>query len=404
MPTFNYFARNQETAQEHKGLVEAASLSAAATLLRNQRLIVTKLVEKKEDEWSLEVLGKKLRGVSSKDLFAFTREFSTMVSSGLPITGALRILSAQSGSSYFKEILGSIIRDVEGGIPLSKALEKYPQVFNVIYVNLVKSGELSGTLDKVLERLAANLDKERELKGKVKGALIYHIIVVLMMVGVMVVILVFVIPKLTEMYSSMGVDLPLPTKIMVWTSNFLVNDWWLATILTVSAVAGFRYYKKTAVGRRQIDVLSFKIPVFGNLMKISQLAEFTRDLGVLVGSGIPIIDALKASKESLRNSLLQDTIDKAISSVGRGQPLSQIIAGDPGFPAIIPQMLKVGEETGRVDKVLLDVSKYFESETDYAVKNLSAAIEPIIMVVLGGGVGLLILSIITPIYKLTSSF
>jgi type IV pilus assembly protein PilC len=404
MPTFNYFARNQETAQEHKGLVEAASLSAAATLLRNQRLIVTKLVEKKEDEWSLEVLGKKLRGVSSKDLFAFTREFSTMVSSGLPITGALRILSAQSGSSYFKEILGSIIRDVEGGIPLSKALEKYPQVFNVIYVNLVKSGELSGTLDKVLERLAANLDKERELKGKVKGALIYPIIVVLMMVGVMVVILVFVIPKLTEMYSSMGVDLPLPTKIMVWTSNFLVNDWWLATILTVSAVAGFRYYKKTAVGRRQIDVLSFKIPVFGNLMKISQLAEFTRDLGVLVGSGIPIIDALKASKESLRNSLLQDTIDKAISSVGRGQPLSQIIAGDPGFPAIIPQMLKVGEETGRVDKVLLDVSKYFESETDYAVKNLSAAIEPIIMVVLGGGVGLLILSIITPIYKLTSSF
>ena len=207
MPTFNYFARNQETAQEHKGLVEAASLSAAATLLRNQRLIVTKLVEKKEDEWSLEVLGKKLRGVSSKDLFAFTREFSTMVSSGLPITGALRILSAQSGSSYFKEILGSIIRDVEGGIPLSKALEKYPQVFNVIYVNLVKSGELSGTLDKVLERLAANLDKERELKGKVKGALIYPIIVVLMMVGVMVVILVFVIPKLTEMYSSMGVDL-----------------------------------------------------------------------------------------------------------------------------------------------------------------------------------------------------
>jgi len=385
-------------------LVEAATLSAAVTLLRGQGLIITTLAEKQNDNWNFEALQRKIFGVSSKDLFTFTREFSTMISSGLPVAQALRILSGQTSSTYFKEVLDSILRDVEGGSTLSKALEKYPRVFSVIYISLVRSGELSGTLDKVLERLSANLEKDREFKGKVKGALIYPVIVITMMIGVMVIILIFVIPKLTEMYSSMGVDLPLPTKIMVWSSQFLVSYWWLALMLLVGVVAAFNYFKKTPFGRRQLDIISFKIPVFGNLMKISQLAEFTRDLGVLIGSGIPIIDALKSSREALQNSLLRDTIDKAVGSVGRGQPLSQIIAGDPAFPPIISQMLTVGEETGRVDKVLLDVSKYFESETDFAVKNLSTALEPIIMVVLGGGVGLLILSIITPIYKLTSSF
>lgn len=403
MPTFSYTAREINTAKARKGLVEAATSVAALTLLRNQGLVVSALAEKREEPFSWQNLVK-VMGVSSKDLFTFTRELATMVSSGLAVSQALRILAQQTKASYFRKVLESILHDVESGVALSKSLEKHPQVFNVIYVSLVRSGELSGTLDKVLERLAINLEKERELRGKVIGALVYPAIIVTMMLGVMIIMLIFVIPKLTDMFASMNLDLPLTTKILIWSSKFLVTYWWLVILVIVSLIALFNNVKKTPLGRRYLDTFLFKLPVFGHLLKISQLAEFTRDLGVLVASGIPIMEALKSARGALRNSLLQQTIDLAVTGVGKGQPLSQIIAADPIYPAIIPQMLSVGEETGRVDKVLLDVSRYFESETDFAVKNMSAALEPLIMVVLGAGVGLLIISIITPIYKLTSSF
>jgi len=404
MATYTYTAREINTGKERKGLVEASASSAAVVLLRNQNLIVTALVEKKDTKWDPNNMFKKYFGISAKDIFTFTREFSTMIASGLPVTQALRILASQTGSKYFKEILESVVRDVEGGSSLSKAFEKYPAIFGTIYLSLVRSGEVSGSLDKSMERLTANLEKSREFKGKIKGALIYPVVILIMMVAVMVVMLIFVIPKLTEMYSSMGVDLPLSTKIMIGMSNFLVADWWLVIIILVGLFFGIRYFKKTAVGKKLTSDLTFRIPVFGQLLKLSQIAEFTRNLGILVGSGIPIIDALKVSKESLQNDSLRLTIDKAISSVGRGQPLSQLIASDPNFPLLVSQMIQVGEETGRLDKVLGDVAAYFESESDFAVKNLSAALEPLIMVVLGAGVGLMIISIITPIYKITTSF
>ena len=404
MPLFNYSARDIQTGKDRKGLVEAATTQSAVVLLRGQDLVITSLTQKKENELTVDSIFEKFKGVSSGELFTFTREFSTMLSSGLTVTGALRILEAQTTSKYFRSVLQSITRDVEGGLALSKALEKFPKVFDTIYVNLVHSGEISGTLDKVLERLTANLEKDREFKGKLKGALIYPLIIVVMMAGVMGVMLIFVVPKLTSMFVSMGQELPLPTKIMVGLSDFLVNYWWAAIAILIGAIFGLNRFRATALGKHLIDTVIFKLPVFGPLIKMAQLAEFTRDLGLLIGSGIPIIDSLKASRASLTNELLRATIDKAVGSVGRGQTLSSIIASDPQFPMLIPQMLKVGEETGRIDKVLLEVAHYFESESDFAVKNLTAALEPIIMVVLGVGVGVMILSIITPIYKLTSSF
>jgi len=327
-----------------------------------------------------------------------------MISSGLPISQSLRILASQTSSGYFRDIINFIIREVEGGTSLSKAMENYPKVFNVIFLSLIRSGEMSGNLDQVLERLAANLEKDREFKGKLKGALIYPIIVMIMMVGVMVLMLVFVIPKLTDMYSSMGVDLPLPTKIMIGLSHFIIGYWWIVILAVIGLSFIWRSFKKSPFGKHQLDILIFKLPVFGGLTKMSQLAEFTRDLGLLIGSGVPIIDALKISREALLNDLLRATVDRAVTSVGKGRTLSSIIASDPNFPPLISQMIQVGEETGRVDKVLLDVAHFFESETDFAVKNLSAALEPLIMVCLGAGVGVLIVSIITPIYKLTTSF
>lgn len=404
MPTFNYTGRDANTGKERKGLVEAASQNAAVGLLRGQGLITTNLTEKKEQQFDLDAMWRRLFGVSAKALYTFTRELATMVTSGLPIPQALRILSAQTPSGYFREIIESIIREVEGGSSLSKAMEKYPKVFNIIYLSLIKSGEISGNLDQVLERLSANLEKDREFKGKLKGALIYPTIVLIMMGGVMAMMLIFVIPKLTDMFSSMGVDLPLPTKIMIGMSHFAVNYWWVVIIGGIGLSFAWKAFKKSPQGKHLLDILIFKFPVFGSLSKMSQLAEFTRDLGVLIGSGVPIIDALKISREALENDLLRATVDRAVTSVGRGQTLSSILATDPNFPPLVSQMIQVGEETGRVDKVLLDVAHFFESETDFAVKNLSAAMEPMIMVILGAGVGLMIISIITPIYKLTTSF
>lgn len=404
MALYTYKAREISTGNERKGLVEANSQPSALTLLRNQGLLVVSMTEKKEVDDIFKFANKFFNKASGKDVYNFTRQLSTMIGSGLPLVSAIRTLQNQATSKFFKDLLDSVVRDIEGGSQLSKALEKYPTSFDTLYLSLLRAGEISGTLDKVLIRLSENLEKSREFKGKLTGALIYPIVIVVMMTGVVAVMMIFVMPKLGEMFTSMNVDLPITTKIMFGASRFVAKDWWLVIIVGGAFAYGFKLFKNTPFGKHFLDVLMFRLPIFGSIIKMSQLAQFTRNLGVLVGSGVPIIDSLKITKDSLSNSLLRVTIDKAVNSVGRGQPLSQIIASDQNYPKLVSQMLQVGEETGKIDKVLLDIAAFFESETDFAVKNLSSAMEPLIMVILGAGVGILIFSIITPIYKLTTSF
>ncbi|MCX6783489.1 MAG: type II secretion system F family protein [candidate division WWE3 bacterium] len=404
MALYTYKAREISSGHERKGLVEANSQPSALTLLRNQGLLIISMTEKKEADDIFKFANKFFNKASGKDIYNFTRQLNTMISSGLPLVSAIRTLQGQTSSKYFKELLDSVVRDIEGGSQLSKALEKYPTSFDKLYLSLLRAGEVSGTLDKVLDRLSVNLEKSREFKGKLTGAMIYPIVIMVMMTGVVGVMMIFVMPKLGEMFTSMNVDLPITTKIMFGASHFVAGYWWAIIIAGGAFAYGFRAFKKTPFGKHFLDVLIFKLPIFGSIVKMSQLAQFTRNLGVLIGSGVPIIDSLKITKDSLSNTLLRDTIDKSIGSVGRGMPLSQIIASDSNYPKLVSQMLQVGEETGKIDKVLLDIAAYFESETDFAVKNLSSAMEPLIMVILGAGVGVLIFSIITPIYKLTTSF
>lgn len=347
----------------------------------------------------------KLKGsVSASEVVGFTRQLSTMISAGLPLTDSLVILEKQTKSQTFARIISEVLADVEGGMALSAALSKHRNAYDTIYVKLVEAGETGGVLDKILMKLAETLEKEREFKSKTKGAFIYPAIVVAVMIIVVTIMMIFVIPKLTSLYTEIGASLPLPTRILMAVSGFMRGFWWLIIIAVGCAIYGFRFFSKSDTGAQFLSKLMLRLPIWGKIRKTLILAQFTRTLGLLIGAGIPIIIALKVVSELLASPSYKEGLDFAISRVERGSPLYQPLAANPIFPPIIGQMLRVGEETGKMDEVLGRLSIYFEGESENLIRNLTTALEPVILVVLGVGVGILVLSVILPIYNLTSQF
>jgi len=403
MPLFKFIAKDS-TGKKYIGEVEAVDENALVKILQQERLtpIEVRSKDKKQvGNLSIFNIGK---GVSSSEVVNFTRQLSTMVSAGLPLTDALLILQKQTKSGNFARILGEVVSDVEGGLSLSQALAKHDRVFGIVYVKLIEAGETGGVLDKVLSKLAQSLEKEREFKAKTRGAFIYPSIVVTVMIVVIVLMMIFVIPKLTGLYSQIGTQLPLPTRVLIATSSFLRSFWWLLIIFIACAIYGLKVFARTPSGAQIMSRIILGLPIWGKIRKTLILAEFTRTLGLLIGTGIPIISALRVVRDILSSPSYQEGIDKAIGRVERGSPLYQPLAADPAFPPIIPQMIRVGEETGKMDEVLGRLSLYFEGESENSIRNLTTALEPIILVVLGLGVGILVLSIILPIYNLTSQF
>jgi type IV pilus assembly protein PilC len=304
-----------------------------------------------------------------------------------------------------QKIVAQLLADVEAGESFSSALEKHPNIFSKTYIALVKSGEVGGVLDTVLLRLADNMEKQQEYSGKVKGALIYPIIIIVAMIVMAFVMMIFVIPRLTSMYTDFKVALPLPTQILIGISNFFVNFWYIMLILAGGGFYAFTLYRATPNGRRKVDELMFKIPVFGELSRQTTLTELTRTLALMVGSGVPILQALNITADVVNNSLISDALRDAATQIEKGFPIAFAFARHPeAFPFILSQMIAVGEETGKMDEVLNKISHIFEVESDEKVKGLTAAIEPIVMVILGVGVGFLAIAIIMPIYSITSAF
>ena len=396
---FIYTAK--DTAGKTKtGFVEAASTDQAAEILRGRRLVPTEIKEKRTSSFNLFL--KQLRGVSEEEKTIFTRQLATMVAAGLPLARALEILVGQTHNPRFREVLSASLHDIQAGASLSSSLEKHEGIFSRVYLSLIRAGEASGALDNILLRLAENQEKQREFIGRTRGALIYPAIVVVGMGGVFVMMMTFVIPKLTDMYKDLGADLPLPTKIMIGISGIFTNFWWaLLLFVGVIGFGGWRF-SQTKQGRYFLARLTLRLPIVGPISSQSQLAEMTRTLSLLISSGVPILTALDIGKGAVGNVLYLEAIERAAVSVEKGAPLSAALRNDPLFPSSLGQMVEVGEETGKVDEVLFKVSKFFESEVDQSVKNLSTALEPIIMVLLGIMVGFLILSVILPIYSLTS--
>jgi len=402
MPIYEYIVKDP-SGKTITGTVEAPNPASAGDILREKKYVVVSLAEKKGAS-PIETLLAQFRGVTIGEKTVFARQLSTMVSSGLPITNSLEILKVQAESEKMKYVLGEMLGDVQGGTSLSKSMVKHPEVFDKVTVALVEAGEASGKLDILLTQLAENMEKERDFQSKTRGALIYPAVIAVAMVAVFVLMMIFVVPRLTDLYADIGAELPLPTQILIGISNLLVKGWWALLLILIAGGYGLFRWLQTEKGKYRIAQFTFKFPIFGKLNKESEHARFARTLGLLVGAGIPITQGLEITAAAMNNILYRDSILAAEKQVERGVPLSVPIRQDPNFEPLLAQMIAVGEETGKMDEVLDKVAGFFEAQAGQMVKNLSTAIEPVILVVLGVMVGLLVLSIISPIYQLTTQF
>ena len=399
MKRFRYKAKNSE-GRLVTGEVEASNPEHAAKLVRKQELVVISITAK--PGVSLNFIKLFSERITGGDITNFTRQLATMINAGLPLTEALSILRTQSKSSV-QRVVSQILADVEEGQSLSSSMARHHTVFSKTYIALVKSGEIGGVMDEVLVKLADDLEKEQEFRGKVKSAMIYTVIIVVGMIAVALIMVIFVIPRLTSIYDQFGADLPFSTKILVGFSDIMIKFWPLVLVLVGAAFYGLKVYKATEAGGKKIDEIIFKIPLIGELQRQIVLAELTRTLSLMIGSGVSIMESLTISAQVARNQIVAEALEDVTKLVEKGFPLAFAFSKHvEAFPFILSQMIAVGEETGKMDEVLAKVSHVFEVESEQKLKAVTAAIEPAILIVLGIGVAFMVISIIMPIYNLTT--
>jgi type IV pilus assembly protein PilC len=400
MPQFSYQARDSQ-GRKIVGKVEANSKEAAASVLHEKHLLIISL-QQRSDTFITE-LSASMSKVKADDIVNFTRQLATMINAGLPLLKAFAVLDSQAKPAM-RKVIRRLNREIEGGANFGDSLTKEKQTFSTVYVALVQAGEAAGALDTILLRLADTLEKQKEFRAKTKGALIYPGIVLSAMLIVAVIMMIFVIPQMMTLYEDFDADLPVATQILMDASAFFQQRWY---VLGIGAVIGFFIFtkwKKTKRGRHQYDRMMLHLPVFGPLRREILSTEFARTMALMVSAGISILEALEIVGRSMDNVIYQDAVFTAREDVEKGKALSSSLSRLEVFPELVTQMIAVGEETGKLDDVLQKLAAYYESESEHTIKGLTTALEPIIMVVLGLGVGFLIIAIIMPIYSLTSQF
>ena len=395
---YKYKARNQAGAVQ-EGVVEASSVSNASALLQRHNLIVTALDPMKESGVFLG-LSRLWEGVSGKEFVIFSRQLAVTVEAKVPILAALKGIIEQTENPYFAGVLSAVLADVDEGRSLSDSLRKHPEVFSDIYINMIQAGEVSGNLQNSLENLADNIEKNYILTQKIKGVLYYPAFILSAFFLVGFLMITFIIPKLTEMLEETNAALPITTRILIWTGDFMQHYWWAVLIAIIAAAAGLVYYIRTDDGKKEFDVIKLKIPLIGRVLRFVYLARFAENLSTLVKSGIPIVSALLITSRVVGNGVFENHIVEAAEKVKTGGSMSEVLSKKKDFPAIMTQMIKVGEDTGKLDSTLDTMAKFFTREADQIVSNLSSIIEPVLIVILGIGVGTLVFSIIIPIYNI----
>ena len=396
-----YYRAVTQDGKTIRGLVEAKDERDAAFYLRQHNLVPIKIMQ--SDQSSLTKFLQLFQKPSGRELVFFTRQLSSMLASGLTLMQALEILKNQIKGVAMSEVVRGMIADIENGKKFSEAIEKYPNIFSPIYIALIRTAETSGLLDKVLLRLAETLEKRQELESTIRGALMYPAIVIIMMIVVMTVMMIFVIPQLTVLYDNLNVDLPLPTQIVIGISSFTTNFWYVVLLLVGFGIYSARKWYASEAGRRVVDTYLLRVPVFGKLLVQTMMAEFTRTLGLLISSGSLVVDSLLQSSDIVGNVLYKDALSLVAKRVEKGISVGDAMEASPLFPPIVVEMVKIGEQTGKLDESLIKASEYFEREVEQTVKTLTTLMEPIIMIILAFGVGFLIIAVITPIYNLMSS-
>jgi type IV pilus assembly protein PilC len=408
MASFTYSARDKAGAIQ-KGSLVAADRAAASASLTEKGLTPILLKEASaatKDKPSLDGVLAKLHlggGVKMQDKVIFSRQFATMINAGVPIVQSLNILREQSESKKLQSVVSQVAKQVEGGATLGNALAAHPDVFNDIYVNMVRAGETGGILDNVLDRLATQQEKDAEIVSKVKSAMIYPAVITIATFAAFFFLMTVIVPKLAGIFKDSGAELPIYTKIMLSLSDFLVHGWYYLIGGVVVAIVAFVRWRKTEKGRRIVDQLMLKMPVFGPILVKVNIARFARTFGSLMASGISVLDALQSTKSALGNSVYRDELATVAQKVKNGRPMSEQIRASKNFPAIVGQMLAVGEETGKIDDILLKLAVFYEREVDTVISGITSIIEPILIIVLGGMVGFIVISVFGPISSISSS-
>jgi type IV pilus assembly protein PilC len=399
MLSFRYTARDPATGQYVKSDVQAENEAAASKLIRKEGLVPIDITLSEKATTSF--IGKRLNRVKTKDKVLFSRQLSTLINAGLPLVQSLRSVNNQTTSKPFKVVINKVISDVEAGATLSTAMAKHPEVFNQVYVSMVAAGEASGTLDKSLERLAMQQEKDAELISKVRGAMIYPVIVLVVMMGVVGFMIVSVLPQVQVLYEGLpGARLPLITTVLLTISQLIIKFWWVVILLIGMAIFFGSRWARTLGGKQVVDKLKMKAWPVGPLFSKMYMARFARTGTTLVSSGVPIIQMLDITANSVNNVHVERSIRRAAEKVKGGKALSDSLQNDPNFLELVPNMLRIGEQSGSMEQMLSKTADYYEKEVDDQVKAISTIIEPVLMVVLGVVAFIIVAAVLLPIYGL----
>ncbi|HEY7683610.1 MAG TPA: type II secretion system F family protein [Gemmatimonadales bacterium] len=400
MPVFEYTARNASTGQILKGTLDVATRDDVLKHIKQQKMIV---VNVREQPKQLSFAGLKRKGIRTRDIVIFTRQFATMINAGLPLVQSLDILARQTENPALADVTRQVVFDVESGHTLADAFSKHPKAFTELYVNMVAAGEAGGILDTILMRLATFLEKSDALIRKVKGAMVYPAVIMSVAVIAVAVLLIFVIPTFQKMFASVGMELPLPTRIVIGMSDLLINYWWVMLGVIGLGIYAIRNYYRTPDGRKRIDQMLLNAPVLGDLLRKSAVSRFTRTLGTLISSGVSILDGLEITAKTAGNRVIHDAVMASRNSIAGGETIAGPLEKSKVFPPMVISMIAVGEQTGGLDEMLSKIADFYDEEVDVAVSALLSLMEPMMIVVLGVIVGGMVVAMYLPIFDMMNA-
>jgi type IV pilus assembly protein PilC len=384
------------------GTLEADSFELVRTKLSDLNYHVLSIRQAKAGN-SLKEAFNNMQRVKLRDLVMFSRQFATMIDAGLSVVKCLDILQKQTRNPKMKEVIGEVKRDVAGGMSLTESLQKHPRIFSPLYVNMMRSAEAGGILDIVLDRLSTFLEKEQETRNKIKSAMTYPAVVFCFAMLMVMGLLFFVLPKFKGIFETMGLKLPLTTKILLNSSTYLQQYWYIALVMIIGSVVLIKIFSRTDRGKYAIDSAKLRLPIFGDLILKTSVSRFARTFGTLISSGVPVLRALEIVSDTAGNRVISEIVVRARVSIKEGEKISTPLFGSRIFPVMVTQMIAIGEETGRLDQMLVKVSNFYDDEVDNTLKSLTSLIEPLMIVGLGLIVGFIAVSVISPIYALVGS-
>lgn len=399
MKRFNYKAKERETGKVVKGSIQAENEQTAGKLLVEQGYIPDSVVEEGENS----IFAKSQKRVTTKDRIMFTRQLATLIGAGLPLSASLRTVAEQTESKGMKGIAEEIITAVESGKSLYEAFSAHPEVFNGVYLALIQAGETSGTLDLALKRLADQEEKDASMMSKIKGALVYPAIILVVVIAVLAFMMIAVVPQVENLYNDMGEELPGLTKFLVDMTHFFGDFWWLILIISGAAGGGIYSFLKTPSGHRLLDAFKINVPIFGGLFRKLYVSRFARTAEMMLATGVPMLDSITIAIEAVNNVVVEDEYKKSLESIKAGKGLSESLSGLEYMLPLVPQMAGIGEESGKIDEMLGKAAQVYENELDNQINNISTMIEPILMVVMAGVIGIVIGGTLLPIYSLVNS-